>query len=248
VLILSIVTAIAGLAIGSQRKPTYTAAAVLQVGTVNPSSYGFVQSASELATAFSQGVTAAPVLAAIHSQLGLTPDQATQRLSSEPTPLSPSFRVVATGPSKLAAVQLANVAGAAVIAYEVKSNSTDPQASALFGSYRVATREVQEAASNVSRLARNSATRHGEALNRAQGALAAARLRASAVGSAYQSTLVNATPSTGLVSLLAGAVSATSDDTSKLELFGFIGLLAGFVLSCCLAVVYEQRRTRRASP
>src|SRR2546423_11260419 len=100
-----------GAALGSARKGTYTAAATLQVGRVNPNSpgfYGFVQSASDLATAFSRAITAAPVLRAVRAHTGLQPKAAAARLSAEPIPSSPAFRVVASGPTAAAAGRLAN--------------------------------------------------------------------------------------------------------------------------------------------
>ena len=49
------------------------------------------------------------------------------------------------------------------------------------------------------------------------------------------------TDTTELVSLLSGAVTAESNHKSKIELLGFIGLLAGLVIGCALAVLREQR-------
>ena len=89
-----------GAGIGLLRQTTYTASATLQVGQVNPNSPGFlgyVQSASSLATAFSRSIAAAPVLATVKRKLALGPADATPRLSAEPIPLAPAFRVIATG-------------------------------------------------------------------------------------------------------------------------------------------------------
>lgn len=245
VVALTLLVAVLGLLAGYTHKPTYTASATLEVGTVTPSSFGFVQSASQLATAFSQGVTAEPVLNEIHAKLGLTPGQAAARLSSAPVPLSPSFHVIATGPSKKAAINLANVASVAVVSYEVKANSTNAESSALLASYRSASKVLQEALARVAQLGGKGAKAHSSALTQADTTAAAAKLHADAIGAAYQSTLVDAGPSEGLVSLLASAVTASSDHKSKLELYGFIGLLAGLVLSCSFFALYEQIRKPR---
>jgi hypothetical protein len=253
VLALACVLALAGAAVGLARKPTYTSSATLQVGTPNlnsPGFSGFVQSASGLATVFSQSITAAPVLAEIKSKLGVTPSEAARRLSAEPIPLSPSFRIIATGSNSAIAVSLANAASAAVISYEAKSASaTSPQIAPLLLRYDRAAQALQRATATVTQLtqARKRGSSEDSTLIEARGNLDSARVRANALGAAYQSALVSsgANPSGGLISLVAGAVTATSNRNSKVELLGFLGLLAGLVLGAVLAALYDQRRIRR---
>ena len=71
-------------------------------------------------------------------------------------------------------------------------------------------------------------------------------MRANALGAAYQSVLVSAgaNPSNRLLSMVAGAVTASSDRQAKIELFAFIGLLAGLVGGASLAVARERRKAR----
>lgn len=255
VLLAGVIVALAGAAIGMERKPTYTSAATLQVGTVNlnsPGFYGYVQAASGLATVFSRSITAAPVLAEIRSKLGIPPSEATQRLSAEPIPISPSFRIIATGSTAVGAVNLANTASTAIIAYEAHAASaTSPQTGLLLANYDHAALALQKAAATVAQLA--EARKHGAgedaALIHARSDLDVARVHANALGTAYQSALVSAGANqpTGLVSLVAGAVTASSDRSSKIELLGFVGLLAGLVLGAVLVALYEQRRVHRPS-
>lgn len=255
VVLLGVVVAVAGVAMGLVRKPTYTSSTTLQVGTVNlnsPSFYGFVQSASALATVFSRSVTAEPVLAEIKSKLGVSPSEATQRLAAEPIPLSPGFRIIATGSTAQSAVNLTNTASDAVVAYEAHAASTtSPQTGSLLASYERAAQTLQQATATVTQLvlARKHGSRESSTLVQARSNLDAARLRATALGAAYQSALVSAgaNPSTGLVSVVAGAVTASSDRSSKIELLAFVGLLAGLVFGALLATLYEQRRVRRSS-
>ena len=255
VVLVGVVLAVAGAALGLVRKPTYTSSTTLQVGIVNlnsPGFYGFVQSASALATVFSRSITAEPVLAEIKSKLGISPTEATQRLSAEPIPISPSFRIIATGSTALGTVNLANTASAAVIAYEAHAASTtSPQTAPLLANYDRAAQALQKAVATVAQLAQARKRGSGEdaALIRARSDLDAARVHANALGTVYQSALVSAgaNPSTGLVSLVAGAVTASSDRSSKIELLTFISLLAGLVLGAVLAALYEQRRLRRPS-
>jgi uncharacterized protein involved in exopolysaccharide biosynthesis len=233
---------------GAVRKGTYTAASTLQVGKVNPNSpgfYGFVQSASDLAAAFSRAIYAAPVLAAAHSQLGLSASEASARLSAAPIPNSPAFRVIATGPTRGTAALLANVTGEALIAYEAQSNTYSAESRRLLTAYRSASLGLIQARAQAKRaeiqyLARHDVARRSR-LESAQAGRAAASLKAQALASGYQLDAQSA-GTTELVSLLAGATTAASDRKSRTELLGFIGLLGGVVIGCGAALVLEQRR------
>jgi uncharacterized protein involved in exopolysaccharide biosynthesis len=248
IVLCAVACAVLGVLGGAARKGTYTAASTLQVGKVNPNSpgfYGFVQSASDLAAAFSRAIYAAPVLAAAHGQLGLSASQASARLSAEPIPNSPAFRVIATGPSAGAATRLANVTGKALIAYEAQSNTYSPESRRLLAAYRAASLGLIQATAQTKRAEIKYVARHDAArrstLESAQATRAAASLKAQALASGYQLSAQSAS-TTELVSLLAGATTATSDRKSNIELLGFIGLLGGLVLGCGLALVLEQRR------
>jgi Chain length determinant protein len=252
---LGVLVAIAGAGIGVVRKPTYTSSTTLQVGTVNlnsPNFYGFVQSASDIATVFSRSITAAPVLADIKSRLGIGPGEATRRLSAAPIPLSPGFRIIATGSTAGAAISLANTASNAVIAYESHAaGATTSAPEPILKEYVQAAESLQNAFAIVTQLtqARKPGSGEDAAMIQARSALDAARIHAAAVGAVYQSALLEAkaNTSTGLVSLVAGASTASGDRGSKSELFGFVGLLAGLVAGTVLAVLYEQRKARRSS-
>lgn len=243
----AVVVAVLGAAAGAAGKSTYTAAASLQVGKVNPNSpgfYGFVQSASDLAAAFSRSITAAPVLATVQRKLGLSPDAAVGQLSAEPIPNSPVFRVIASAPSAAVAVRLANVTSHALIAYEGAANTYSPEGQRLLHDYRAASLQLARAETRVARATRDYAahpdTARRSGLESAQAGKATASLQVQALSSAYQLS-AESTDTTELVSLLSGAVTAESNHKSKIELLGFIGLLAGLVIGCALAVLREQR-------
>jgi hypothetical protein len=213
------------------------------VGQVNPNSpgfYGYVQSATSLATAFSRSIEAAPVLATIQQRLKLAPAAATPRLSTEPLPLSPAFRVFATGPTETAAIRLTNVAAAAVIAYESRSNSANPEARTLLREYREASIALLAAEEKLTALGHGPTG--GSALPKAEAEKNTAQVKLKAISTAYVSAVTSQAPRSGLVSLVAGATSASSNHKSKIEMFGFLGLLAGIILGCVLAVLRERRR------
>lgn len=234
--IFAVLGLLAGAALGLVRPATYEAAATLQVGQVNPNSPGFAsytQSSSSLATAFSRAIAAAPVLATVEHKLHLAKTRASQRLSSEPIPLSPAFRVLATGPSAAKAKRLANVAAAGVIAYENRTNSANPEAASLLAAYRRASLELSEASAAV---ASSGGTLQAKAKQ------SAAKIKLKAIASAYVATVGSQPPREGFISLLAGATSATSNRNSRIQLYGFLGLLLGLLAGCGAAVLRDRRR------
>jgi uncharacterized protein involved in exopolysaccharide biosynthesis len=244
VLLVAVLFAVIGLVFGHSRKATYTASAIVQVGQVNPNSpgfFGYVQSSAELASAFSRSIAAEPVLTAVGHKLDLAPATVVGRLSAEPLPEAPAFRVIATGPSEFAAVQLANTAAAAVINYEGESNSANPEAASLLKEYQDASVNLQQAAKALAHLARDKHTSE-QALVRAEAERDAASVKLKAVGVAYTGAVASQAPRSGLVSLLAGASSASNNKSSKTDLYGFIGLLIGVVVGCFVAVARERLR------
>jgi hypothetical protein len=238
----AVLLALIGIAFGLTRQTTYTASATLQVGQVNPNSAGFlgyVQSASSLATAFSRSIAAAPVLATIEQRLDLETADLTPRLSAEPIPLAPAFRVIATGSSEADAIRLANTTAAAVTNYENRSNSSNPQARSLLDDFGQASLELKRNEAHLAELEGESAS--SDDLAKAQAERSSAQIKLKGLSTAYVAAVATQAPSEGLVSLLAGATSASSDHKEKVELYGFLGLLAGLVLGCAAAVLREQR-------
>jgi capsular polysaccharide biosynthesis protein len=248
--IVAVATAMLGVGYGLLRKPNYTAAATLQVGQVNPNSpgfYGYVQSAAALAGAFSRAIDAEPVLDVVQRKLHLTPAAAAARLSSEPIPVSPAFRVIATGPSAAAAIELANVTAAGITEYETHSNGTGGEAEALLHEYAEASFALQNATQSFSTAQRNRRT-SAQQLARSAADRTAAEVKLKAIGNSYVSAVASQAPSAGLVSLLAGAAGASSDRRAKIEMLGLIGLLAGLVLGSSFAMARQLPARRTGNP
>jgi len=248
VVVVALAFGLLGACLGYLQQPTYTATASLQVGQVNPNSpgfLGFTQSAASLATAFSRSVGAAPVLDTVERKLQLSRTVAASRLAAEPIPQAPVFQVIATGPSEPAAVRLANVAAGAVVAYESKSNSANPQAKSLLRDYRRTSLELRRAVMRVAEVDADPGASADELL-RAEAAKSAAQVQLEAMGKAYTEAVTSQAPRQGLVSFLAGATTASSDRKSTLELYGFIGVLVGLALGCAAAVLRERRRAALA--
>jgi len=244
VCLIAALLAVIGAGYGFMRHRTYTTSATLQVGQVNPNSpgfYGYVQSAASLATSFSRAIDAEPVLQTVEHKFKLSPTEAVERLSSSPIPVSPAFRVIATGPTERAAVELANTAASAVIQYESRSNSTNPEAELLLHEYQAAAVALRNAEAASGRLARGKHASIGS-LAAAEAVKNAAAVKLRAIGVAYTNAITSQGPSSGLVTLVAGATTAGSDRTSKVQLLGFIGLLVGIVVGCGLAIIWDRRR------
>ena len=241
----AIAFALIGAGLGLARQPVYTASAALQVGEVNPNSPGFgsyTESASSLATAFSRSIGAAPVLATIQRKLALAPTQSVSRLSSEPIPLSPVFRVIATGPTESAAIKLANVTAGGVVAYVTKSNSSSPEAQTLLHAYRRAAFNLKRAQSEQETL-QSEGSASSAALLEAEAAESTAEVKLEAISKSYVAAVTSQAPRSGLVSILASATTASDDRKAKVELFAFIGLLIGLALGCAAAAWRERRPT-----
>ena len=243
VILCAIVLAVAGVGYGLVRQPTYTASATLQVGQVNPNSPGFlgyVQSASALAAAFSRAIAAEPVLDSVERHTGVTVSEAAPRLSSEPIPLSPAFRVIATGNSSKGTIALANATAQAIVVYEGRTNSANPQADSLLAEYRRASLAFRRAETRLADIVSEGGD--NDAKLAAEADRSAAKVRLTAIESAYVTTVASQAPRKGLVTVLAGATSSSSDKKSKIALYGFIGLIAGLVIGCAVAVGLERWR------
>ena len=260
VLGLTVVLTICGLAIGYKRKPIYTANATVQVGQVNPNSpgfYGFVQSATELATTFSRAISANGVLSIIQHKTGLTPAQSSARLSATPIPDGAAFSVIATGSTSQSAVSLANTAAAAMVTYEAAANSsantTSSNTATIFNEYRRQSTQLAHDKAIVQKLQNNSSSNGSSpdptnpALVQAQANAGLAQGRANALAAAYTQALENQQPPGTMLSPLASALTASSDRKHKLELFAFVGLAAGLLIGSAIAVMLEQRRVRRTA-
>lgn len=259
VLGLAVLLAAAGVAIGYKRKPVYSATSTVQVGQVNPNSpgfYGFAQSATELATTYSRAINANGVLSIVHQKIGLSRQQAASRLTATPIPDGAAFSVIATGPSSHAAINLANTAAAAMVAYEAANSSDSTSASsnaaAIYGQYRAATRQlahdkafVQQVQNRLSNNLTGTANPTNPKLVQAQANADMAQGRANALASAYTQALQNQQPPGTLLAPLASALSSSSDRKHKLELFGFVGLAMGLLIGAAGAILLELRRAHQ---
>jgi hypothetical protein len=198
----------------------------------------------------------------LHTKLGINPGEASARLSAEPIPLSPSFNIVATGPTSKDAIDLANTTSKGVVVYEQRAASaTSPQAAALLKEYNSAAQTLQKAHALVQYYTVEESREHAEASKsrhsnsmpskasiQARAAEDEAKTRAEAIAASYKNvtnTAAGANPASSLVSIVAEATTTTNNRKSKVELYGLIGLFAGVIIGCAVAVLRERRRIAR---
>jgi hypothetical protein len=136
-------------------------------------------------------------------------------------------------------MRLADVTGGAVVAYVTKSNSATPAATSLLHAYRQAALDLKRAKSRLEAL-EGEGSESADALLRAEAAQSTAQVKLEAISRSYIASVTSQAPRSGLVSVLAGATTASSDRKSKLELYAFIGLLIGFLLGSAAAVWRER--------
>lgn len=231
-----LITLLAVLA-GLLRTPDYTAEAKLSIseslGGVAGLA-GFAANSESLAAGFSQAMDAPRVVRRIGRQLGLPADQVSSSVTASSTAGSPVLRVKATNPTRDGAIELANAASIALIAYLERINRGGSAGQDLLKEFRDATVKVNRLGARVKALKSSSAD--PATVNQARAARDAARLVARAASAAYGTSQENRA-SVGSLQVLSPAGEAKSDRLSKLELLIFIGLVVGIATGAALASI-----------
>jgi hypothetical protein len=204
------------------------------------------------------------VILPVARRLHLAPGEVRARVSSTSVPSSPIFTVTATGPSRPAAVDLANAVSHSMVAYGRSHSGSRGTSAALLQRYRSAVQQLNKAKSRLANLrsprASTSAAAGGTTAttgttttskasssserSKAKAEVEAQQLRVAAIGQLYRSQ--TGEPQTGaVVQPLVNAESASSDRRSRVELYGAVGALAGLCLGTALAVLLTAWRYRR---
>jgi hypothetical protein len=243
----------AGLAVAASRPTVYSASAVLAVEQLNANSpgalAGYAQAAPKLAETYSRGIVAESVVTEVASRTGATTAQVHSRLSANPVPSTPVLHVQGRGPTADGAVAMANAGSEALVSYVAVTGSSTEVSDSLFARYEIAALALQRAlarrddAEGAYRSETSTATR--KALLRARAAVEAAQLKVDTLRANYQLSQQGEAGSNPL-QVVSPATNATSDRLSKMQLFGFLGLLAGVVVGLAVAVLLGSRAARRA--
>jgi capsular polysaccharide biosynthesis protein len=243
----------AGVAIGLNRSPTYTAESRLSVGRLDVSApgavSGFALATQALASQYSRVVYATPVLERVGREVGASPREVGASIVATPIPSSPVLSIEAEATSEREAVALASAASEALAAYVTKLNRSNPDSARLLKAYKEANlalnrRRAEEAIRREKAAAKETAATR-DALVKAQTRTQTADLRAETLRTAYQASQ-QAQSATALLQVMSRPSSASSDRWSVLQLYAFIGFAAACAVGLAIAVRATQRETRRA--
>jgi capsular polysaccharide biosynthesis protein len=246
VLIPVVLLVAAGLALGLFRAPVYTATANLSVdfGAQNPSSLsGSVTAAQALAESYARSVDATPVVLQVSRKTGIPRDRVASQMSASPIPDSTVVKVSGTAGSAETATTLANVAATALTRYIATLNGTRQGSAPVLAQFRQAESVYQDRLGHQEELAaRVEANPSDETaareLQQARVKTQVALLKKNSVGELYgASQQAYVAP----LRFLNVASSASSDRLSRLQLLGFIGLVAGLAVGAALATVKANR-------
>jgi capsular polysaccharide biosynthesis protein len=253
-LVVLVTVVFTGIGVGTalRRQPVYTAESRLAAGRLDSTNAGaagaFATSTQALAEQYSRSIDTPGVTRSVAARVGLTPAQVAARVSATPIPESPVVRVFAQGSDGTEAVRIANAAATGLIAYTTKQNRLNPDTGRLLRLFRQASTDVQRVEARVATRRRandaasTSTTRRR--LRDAQVTLDVAQLRRETARAAYDAS-TRGQASTVLLSPLQPATAASNDRSRYLQLFGFIGFVAGLTIGLALATLRANRVLRR---
>lgn len=262
VLLLGVVCAVLGAAVGLAANPTYTSTAQFLVGSPNVIAQavpGYVAATQSLASSYSRQAESSQLVVPVARQMGLSPATVSARLSASPVPDSNIINLAASGPSANAAHQLAVVAskqlqklvhttefgsnGSGTLkAYEQESNAIELD-EALIRQISAAQSSSTTATQSSSTTAAQSSTTVSPAMLAAQTALAAAQLRAQALAANFVQSQQTSSAAAGVQTLNA-AGSATNNRSSVAQKAILAGLVAGLVLGGLVGFLLETSSIR----
>ncbi len=230
------------------RTEQYTATSRLAVGRIDITSpgalSGFAVATQALATGYSRTVTAKAVAEEVSKQTGIPVKDVQSHVVATPVAESPVFKIEATAPDRKEAIALANLSGKALIRYQTELNRDNPDSKRLYARYRKAVAKEKSAEKGLEAAETEVEDRPippvEDQLQRQRAELAAATLRADALGKAYTSS-VQSQVATDLIQVISPANDASSDRRSTFFVYTFIGLVIGLVLGGALSYLREWR-------
>lgn len=229
-----------------REKPTYTAESRMIVGQLNISTpgaiQGYVQAAQDLASTYPLVISADSVVKPTAAVLHVTPFYVRTHLSATQVPQSSIVRIDATGSSGAQAVDMANTASKALVAYLAKVNSNRRSLRALFAQVSHAELSFHQAASKIPRFPKQRRTAAGE---RAIAMAGSEQVRLNAAVQNYNQTL-QAQSLTSLLQPVSYAAQATSNKTSRLIIALLGAAVVGAILGIGLATVRANMILRRS--
>lgn len=237
----------AGAALALSRNPVYTAETRMQVGNVDltqPGALGAFTTAGEtLAESFSRAADADAVVRPVAKKLDVAPQLVRARVSATPVPASPVFRVIAKAESGDAAARLTHLTARQLQRYSVTLNRPEDRTAELYRAYKRASLKYSQALDRQVRLDRRS---DGPALVAAEAETRAAAARLGAIRQSYNRSAAVKSSLPATAHVLTKATGASSDRRQVLQLYVFIGLVAGALAGAALASFAASRTIRRS--
>jgi capsular polysaccharide biosynthesis protein len=244
-----VVVAVAtAIVVGLVRNPEYRATARLNVGGINLNTPGALSglalATQSLASTYSRAIQAQPIVQDVARDLSLSPGAVRSALSASPIPESSVIKVGATASSRRAAVALANAASSALVRYVRDLNANRPDSPVLLAKYQQAALTVLLDGERLRRLRallqRQPSAEHAVAVQRADAVLQQDVLRREGFSKAYFDS-VESTSTASLVQMMSRATTASSDRSSKLQLYAVIAAAIGLVAGLVLAMLLSAR-------
>jgi uncharacterized protein involved in exopolysaccharide biosynthesis len=246
VAVFAILFAAAGVAVADQRQPIYTANTGLTVGQSSLSVQsipGFATGGQAVADTLSRSITTPEVIDPAAKRLNLPAQYVADHVSATTVSRTSTFLVYGTGSSEREAVAIANAVGTSMRRYAQATQNNPKVTEQLFADYRRAAREKARASQIVTRMKRDDETDTQE-FARARARLDELTLRAQTASQSYANNQQQVAAG-AIVQRLAPATSATDDKSSKMQLYGVIGALAGGLIGAGIALLLAARRARR---
>jgi len=251
-LLVFVLCAGAGVALGVARQPIYTAEARLNVGTtdvVNNALPAYVVATQTLAGNYSRAIGSPQVVAPTARALRRSPDSVARHVSATPVPNSSVIRIQATGPDSRAAADLANASARSLVRYVGSLDADRAANDGMLKQYRTAvveqTRAEQRRTSLRRRYEANPTGRLRSELRDATARYRTAKLQVDALGSQYQNSQ-QTQRTTNVVQPLSFATIGGSDFRDALALRALTGAVVGLVLGAALVTLIANRRRHRA--
>jgi hypothetical protein len=244
----------AGIAVGLQRAPTYSAKSELTIGRADlqtQSLPGFVQGATALAASYSRILESQQLVARVSRRTGQPASEVRERLTATALPDSPMFAIKGTGPSPRAATTLAKAATAEMVRYITSANSGSAEAASVLSRFRSASRQATDLQSRIDRLralpsSPNTAVQQSRdrRVNDLRVQQSEAELQSDTLKALYQNareTNANA----ARIQVLSAPLTASSDRSSMTQRLAFVGLVGGSLVGVAFAAGLAARRRRR---
>jgi capsular polysaccharide biosynthesis protein len=243
----AVVLAVLGAVLGLHASPTYTATAQLVVQPLAPTLSqlpGAVQAAEDQATNESRLLTSSGVTVPLARQFHTTSSSIANHISATPIPQSSVIRLNAEAGSAHTAVALANAAAKAFSHYVNTELQSTAESEAVLKRYEAA--EIMLSRARNVKVALEARHVRLAGLVRATAAIAAAQVRANALSSQYQSA-IQALATAPAVKSFSSATNASSDRSSRLEIYVLGGLIVGLLLGAAVATMLANRPAAAAA-